>query len=239
MMRLHKFLAACGCGSRRACETLMAAGRVRVDGAVVMEPGTQIDPAVVRVEVDGSRVRREPLRWIMLNKPPQYICSSSDPQGRPSFLDLLPSDFRERLYTVGRLDFMSEGLLLVTNDGDLANRLMHPRYGVHKWYRVCTVEKWTEAQLAAMRRGVRCEGELLTALQVRPRPGPGHPQYEVELGEGRNRHIRRMLAELGLHVVSLCRTQVGPLRLGGLASGAWRELTAAEVEKLRGAIKPQ
>lgn len=197
------------------------------------ELGFKVDPATAKVTFQGTPVQAERKIWLMLNKPPLYICSADDPDERPSFHELLPQNIG-RVYNVGRLDYMSEGLLLVTNDGELANRLMHPRYEIHKTYEVQTVEKLTDDDLDKMRQGIRDEGEKLPVLSVeRVRVQKGYPTYEIVLGEGRNRHIRRILAALDVHLVSLTRTATGPLELGDLPRGKWRELTEREVNDLR------
>jgi 23S rRNA pseudouridine2605 synthase len=232
-VRLQKYLADCGIGSRRGCEKLILDGKVTVDGEVVTELGVKVDPETANVMFDGQPVKVERKLWLMLNKPPHYICSAYDPDERPSFHELLPQNIG-RIYNVGRLDYMSEGLLLVTNDGELANRLTHPRYEVHKTYEIRTVEKMTDDDLEEMRAGIRDEGEKLPVLSVeRINVREGYPTYEIVLGEGRNRHIRRILAHLNIHLVSLKRTATGPLELGDLESGKWRELTQREVEALR------
>lgn len=232
-IRLQKFLADCGIGSRRACEKFITDGLVTVDGEVVKELGVKVNPDNAKVTYLGKEVLKERKIWIMLNKPPLYICSSDDPDNRPSFHELLPRNIG-RVYNVGRLDYMSEGLLLVTNDGDLANRLMHPRYEVHKTYEVQTVEKLTDEDLEKMRKGIRDNGEMLPVLSIeRVNIQKGYPTYEIVLGEGRNRHIRRMLASLEIHLVSLKRIATGPIKLGNLQSGKWRELTDQEVRDLR------
>lgn len=232
-VRLQKYLADCGIGSRRGCEKFILEGLVTVDGETVTELGTKVDPATAKVTFRGQPVETERKVWLMLNKPPLYICSADDPDDRPSFHELLPPNLG-RVYNVGRLDYMSEGLLLVTNDGELANRLMHPRYEVHKTYEVQTVEKMTDDDLDKMREGIRDEGEKLPVLSVdRVNIGAGYPTYQIVLGEGRNRHIRRILAQLEIHLVSLKRIATGPLELGDLPTGKWRELTDREVRDLR------
>lgn len=232
-VRLQKYLADCGIGSRRGCEKYITEGLVTVNGETVTELGVKVDPATAKVTFRGQPVSTEKKIWLMLNKPPLYICSSEDPENRPSFHELLPQNIG-RVYNVGRLDYMSEGLLLVTNDGELANRLMHPRYEVHKTYEVQTVEKMTDDDLEKMRKGIRDQGEMLPVLSIeRVRIQKGYPTYEIVLGEGRNRHIRRMLAALDIHLVSLKRIAVGPIELGELPSGKWRELSDREVSDLR------
>lgn len=233
MIRLQKYLAACGVASRRASEKLIAEGRVRVDGQLVTELGTKVDPETQRVECDGRRVALEKKVWLMLNKPTGVICTSDDPEGRPRVVDLVP-DLPGRLYTVGRLDVMSEGLILLTNDGELAHRLMHPRYHIEKKYQVWVDRELSRSDIDRMLAGLNCRGEVLRALKVEPlkRALRGNPGYTLTLGEGRNRHIRRMVEALDRKVIRLLRVSVGPLRLETLRSGESRELDSWEVEKL-------
>jgi pseudouridine synthase len=237
MIRLQKYLAECGVASRRACEKLITDGLVTVDGITVTELGTKVDPAVQQVTCGGKSVSREEKIWIMLNKPTGVICTSDDPEGRERVIDLLP-DVPGRIYTVGRLDVMSEGLLLVTNDGDLAHRLMHPRHHIEKKYQVWIDRKLTPAEIDRMLKGLSCRGEKLRALKVEPlrRMIASQPGYTLTLGEGRNRHIRRMMDALNCKVVRLIRVSIGPLRLEKLRSGEYRNLESWEVEKLKKAV---
>lgn len=237
-VRLQKYLAHCGVASRRACEELIAAGRVTVDGRVVAEQGVCIDPAVQRVEVDGRPVASEAPVYIVLNKPPNYLCTSCDPQGRATYRELLKG-VEARVYSVGRLDRDSEGLLILTNDGELAHRLAHPRHHVEKVYRV-----WITGELGAdaIRRmtgeGILSEGERLRAREVVPmRRTGGLFLYRIVLREGRKRQIRRMVDACGLAVARLQRVGIGPLRLGTLRPGEWRSLGAGEVDALRSAVQ--
>lgn len=231
-VRLHKYLASCGVGSRRACEVFMEQGRVTVDGAIIREPGFQIEPGQAQVCFNGQPVRAERAVYLMLNKPPGIVCTSRDPQGRPRAIDLVPKD-QGRLYTVGRLDADSEGLLLLTNDGEFANRLTHPRHHVVKAYELWLKEPLPDEACADWRRGIADRGEMLRVLDLRKcedsKAGVG---YLVKLGEGRNRHIRRMAESSGKKVLRLRRVAIGPLKLGSLKRGAWRMLTAAEVNML-------
>ena len=237
MIRLQKYLAECGVASRRASEKLIEEGRVTVDGIVVTELGTKIDPDTQKVSYDGKPISLDKKFWIMLNKPTGVICTSDDPQGRETILDMLPA-FSSRLYTVGRLDVMSEGLLLVTNDGDLAHRLMHPRHHIEKKYQVWLDREISESDIELMLEGINCRGEKLKVLRVEPlrRILEGRFGYTLTLGEGRNRHIRRMMEVLDLKVLRLLRVSVGPLRLEKLRTGEYRELETWEVEKLRNAV---
>jgi 23S rRNA pseudouridine2605 synthase len=237
-MRLHKYLAACGIGSRRTCENYITQRRVAIDGITVTELGTKIDPENNTVTFDGKEViLPQECYWIMMNKPPKYICSVKDPQHRPSCLDLLPPNLG-RIYPVGRLDFMSEGLLLITNDGELANKVAHPRYEIQKTYEVQTVETLTPEQMHQMEQGLDCKGEHLRVLAITQNKNRrNHPSYLITLGEGRHRHIRRMLAALQIHIVTLKRIAIGPLHVGRLKQGEWRFLTPKELKALQQAVK--
>lgn len=237
MIRLQKYLAECGVASRRASEKLIVDGRVSVDGHVVTELGTKVEPSTHKVTCDGKPVFREEKVWIMLNKPTGVICTSDDPEGRERVIDLIP-DLPGRLYTVGRLDVMSEGLILLTNDGELAHRLMHPRHHIEKKYQVWIDRELSDQDIDRMLKGLNCRGETLKALRVEPlkRMIASQPGYTLTLGEGRNRHIRRMMEALDCKVIRLLRVSVGPLRLEKLRAGEHRELDSWEVEKLRKAV---
>jgi len=235
---LQKVLAAAGAGSRRACEELIRAGRVEVDGRVVSELGSRVDPTRQDVRLDGVRLAQSRAVYFAVNKPDGVISTNRDPSGRPRVIDLLP-DQGARLFPVGRLDLHSEGLILLTNDGELANRLAHPRYGVEKTYRVLVAGNPTPEALAALRRGIRLAEAVVhvSAVRVKSR----HKQstvLEMVLREGRNREIRRAMAKVGHKVLRLVRTAVGPVRLGQLEPGAYRRLSAAEVKALRQAARP-
>ncbi len=237
MIRIQKYLAECGVASRRAAEKLIQDGLVAVDGNIVTEMGTKIEPSKNRVTYKGESVVLDEKIWLMLNKPTGVICTSDDPQGRETVLDMLPPS-SSRLYTVGRLDVMSEGLLLVMNDGDLAHRLMHPRHHIEKKYQVWIDRELSTSDINRMRQGINCRGEMLAALRVEPlrRSLEGRYGYTLTLGEGRNRHIRRLMEALKCTVLRLTRVSVGPLRLEKLRSGEHRDLDRWEVDKLRKAV---
>ena len=231
--RLQKVLAAAGLGSRRHCEELILAGRVEVDGKVVTELGTRVGPDREQIRVDGVRLRQPKRVYYALNKPPGVVCTNRDPSGRPRAIDLVPGQ-RARLFTVGRLDLNSEGLILLTNDGDLANRLKHPRYRIEKTYRVLVAGQPGQEVAARLRRGVRLAEGLVRVASARIKKR--HKQstlLEIVLNEGRNREIRRVLARVGHKVLRLTRIGIGPLRLGGLAPGEHRRLGHREVAALR------
>ncbi len=234
-VRLQKYLAACGVGSRRSCEALIAAGAVAVDGRVVTEPGTRIVPGSVPVMVRGRPVSVEGRVALLLNKPPGYLCTSRDPRGRPTFHALLPPTGR-RLVSAGRLDGASEGLLLVTNDGDLVNRVTHPRHGLAKVYRVWTTAPLRASDLRALTAGMVVDGVPMRLASIRASGKDARgARYTVTLHEGRNRQIRRMLGARGVGVRRLQRVALGPLRLGRLPPGASRPLTEQEEHALRAA----
>ena len=236
-VRLQKFLALAGIGSRRHCEEYIRAGRVTVDGRVVTELGVTIDPSRQEVRLDGERVRGQPKRYYLLNKPPGYVCTNRDPAGRPRAIDLVPDGSR-RLFTVGRLDANSQGLLLVTNDGELANRLAHPRYQVSRKYRVQVVGRPTQETLRKLRRGMYFSDGHFRAKSVRRLRSKGKSTLlEIELTQGRNREIRRLLARVGHKVIHLERVAFGPLSLGHLRVGKSRPLKPAELKALRELVK--
>lgn len=227
-VRLHKYLAMCGVGSRRQCEQFMREGRVTVDGEIAREPGTAIEPGQSDILFNGRPVRAQSYRYLALNKPPGYVCTSHDPRGRPRAIDLVPADLG-RVYTVGRLDADSEGLILITNDGDFAHRLMHPRHHVEKKYELWLHAPLSLDEISRWRKGVSDDGEHLRVLAIAAmKPDRTGYGYVVTLGEGRNRHLRRMAAASGKKVLRLRRICIGSLRLGSLKRGTWRMLTPGE-----------
>ncbi|MGN6700054.1 MAG: pseudouridine synthase [Thermomicrobiales bacterium] len=234
--RLHKVLAARGVASRRAAEQLMLEGRVTVDGRVVRELGARVEPERAVIRVDG-RVLRQPRQvYLLLNKPRGYITTASDPQGRRTVFDLLdPHVVPERVYAVGRLDMDSEGLLLLTNDGELANRIMHPRYRLDKEYHAFVDGEPPPAALDRLRRG----GFLIAGGHTSPaevailgQAGAG-VWLSIVIHEGRKHQVRQMLEEVGHPVRRLQRVRLGPITLAGLAPGAYRPLTPDELARLR------
>lgn len=231
--RLQQYLAQCGLGSRRACEFLIAAGRVSVGGEIVAVQGRRVRPGVDVVRVDGHIVRPQPKLYLLFNKPRDVICTSRDPRDRRVFLAFLPG-IRERLFSVGRLDRESEGLLILTNDGAFAQLLGHPRHHVPKMYTVEIVGGvLASPQLRQMREGVFSEGELLRATDIVLEHAAGdRARYRVTLVTGRNRQLRRMFAVLGRPVLCLRRVAIGPVTIRGLARGAWRHLDRAEINGL-------
>ncbi len=240
MERLNKLLAHAGVGSRRHVEELIAAGRVTVDGRPVRELGTKVDPQAQRVTVDGQPVKLErPVYWVV-NKPRGYLCTNEDPAGRPRAVDLVPH-VEQRVYTVGRLDEDSEGLLLLTNDGDLAHRLMHPRFGVEKTYLVQVAGHPSRDDVQQLLQGVWLSDGHVRARRVKVMKSQGDSTWlQVVLSEGKNREIRRMLARLNHKVLRLRRVAVGPIKLDRLPSGKSRRLKPEEEERLRrAAMRPR
>jgi len=239
--RLQKIMAASGIASRRKAEEIIAAGRVTLNGRVVTEQGTKADSERDEICVDGKPLKKaERLVYYMLNKPKGYVTTVHDPEGRPTVMELLPKR-GERVYPVGRLDYGSEGLLLMTNDGALAAKLMKAGSHVPKTYRVKVSGKPDEQVIAKLRAGVSIA--LEDGRRVKTSPAKlrlvedgANPWYEVVLTEGRNRQIRRMFEEVGHHVEKIKRMQLGPLMLD-VGSGRVRELKAGEVEKLKQAVK--
>ncbi len=237
--RLNKYLALCGAGSRRACDEILRQGRVTVDGRKVLELGVRVDPGRQVVCLDGKPVRASEPVYLLFNKPVNVLCTANDPSGRRAFREFFPS-IHSRIFTVGRLDRGSEGLLVVTNDGDFAHRLMHPRHGVEKTYDVIIDRSLTPGELRLLCAGVISEGERLSATTIASLgAGLKRAGYRLVLREGRNRHIRRMFECLGASVLSLRRVAIGPVHLGKLRSGAWRRLTDEERAMLLRAATPK
>ncbi len=231
--RLQKFLAAAGTDSRRNCEILIRDGRVTVNGEVVTDPAVSVHPRSDDIRLDGERLRIPRPRYFLLNKPKGVLCTNRDPAGRPRAIDLVPVRGM-RLFTVGRLDEHTEGLLLLTNDGDLAHRLAHPRYEVLRRYRVQVAGVPSRETLADLRRGMHFSDGFFRFRSVRFLKRRGRSAWlEIELREGRNREIRRLLARAGHKVIHLERLGFGPLSLGRLKPGQCRELRPAEVRVLQ------
>lgn len=230
--RLQRVLAAAGIGSRRECEELISEGRVEVDGKIVIEMGVKVDPDSQKIRVDGQRLKMPRLQYFMLNKPPGVVSTAQDPAGRLRVVDLIKT--KERVYNVGRLDKSSEGLILVTNDGDLANKLTHPRYGVEKKYLVHVVGKPSRETMEQMQRGIYLAEAKVRVSNVKVKKALKDSTWlEIVLDEGRNREIRRILARLGHKVTRLRRVAIGSLNLGELPLGAHRRLTADEIRTLK------
>jgi 23S rRNA pseudouridine2605 synthase len=233
-MRLQKFLARAGVASRRGSEDLMTAGRVTVNGVVVAELGAKVDPLVDEVAVDGVVARLEQgAVYLALNKPAGYVTTMKDPQGRPTVADLMPKE-PAGLFPVGRLDQETEGLLLLTTDGELAQRLMHPRHHVSKTYLATVDGRPDERDLRRLREGIDLDDGRTAPAEARVvRAAGGRTVVELKIREGRKRQVRRMLSALGHPVAHLERVAFGPVALGGLARGGVRALTEAEVGELK------
>lgn len=233
--RVQKVLAAAGIGSRRACEELIAAGRVAVDGQVVAL-GAKADPRSQVVTLDGERIHTNPsLVYLLLNKPPGVVTTVADPQGRPTVMDLVPAN--PRVYPVGRLDRDTEGLLILTNDGELANRLAHPSYEVEKTY-VAQIRGTTKRRaVRQLLDGVELEDGVARARSVRELgKSADRTLLELVIAEGRKREVRRMLAAVGIPLERLARVKLGPLPLGDIAPGKFRPLGGDEVRRLYAAV---
>ena len=234
MMRLQKYLALCGVASRRNAEKLIAEGHVSVNGNVTTEMGVQVDEEHDRVLVDGKPVRMETEKhYLAYYKPIGEVTTVSDPEGRETVMDKF-RDYPVRLYPVGRLDYDSEGLLLLTNDGEMMQHLLHPSHEVPKCYLCRVSNQVTEEELRRLRQGVMFEGRLTSPAEVRL------VRYEtfasvvlVTIHEGRNRQVRRMFEAIGHEVVALRRVGFGPIKLGDLPRGMWRHLTDTEVRRLK------
>ncbi|HEV3138574.1 MAG TPA: pseudouridine synthase [Pirellulales bacterium] len=234
--RLQKLLAAAGLGSRRKCEELVLSGRVEVDRRVVRELGTKADPHKAEIRVDGVPLRKTRLVYFLVNKPAGVVSTNSDPSGRPRVIDLVA--YPGRLFTVGRLDMSSEGLILVTNDGELANRLTHPRYGVEKTYQVEVAGALERQELDKLHKGVHlAEGFARVVSAKIKHQYKQSTLLEIVLNEGRNREIRRLLARVGHKAMRLKRIALGPVRLADLPSGQVRPLLREELKSLRQAAR--
>ena len=232
MVRLQKYLAEAGVASRRAGEQIILAGRVAVNGETVAALGVRVDPDHDRVAVDGKPVRAKRKLYVALNKPPGLVCSRKDEFERPTIYGLLPKEWGH-LHSVGRLDYPSEGLIFLTNDGEFSLRLTHPRYGVRKKY-VATVEgRVTEQMLREFMHGVWHQGEKLKAEKARlVSASQAQSVVELELAQGKYREVRRLFESQRLTVKRLQRVQIGKIKLGELPVGKWRALTEPEIKSL-------
>ena len=233
MMRLQKYLAECGVASRRAAEKMIAEGRVTVDGAVIQEMGVSVEDGQI-VCVDGKPVEREARKYyLMYHKPSGEVTTASDPEGRATVLDKF-RDFPARLYQVGRLDYDSEGLLLLTNDGDLTERMLHPSREVEKVYLARVSNQVTPEEAKRLERGVMVDGRVTSHAKARVLDAkPLYTDMMISIHEGRNRQVRKMVEAVGHEVVLLRRVRFGPLKLNDLPRGMWRELTDEEVQALK------
>lgn len=237
ILRLQKYLAGAGVCSRRAAETLIRAGRVTVDGLVVTELGVKVDASASTVCVDGRTVRlKESATYILLNKPRGVVTTVRDTHGRTTVMDVL-GDVGSRLYPVGRLDQDSQGLLLLTNDGSLAFRLLHPSHKIAKTYLVTVHGRPSSSALEQLRQGVEIEGKTTLPCEIRVKGTTRRSTVlEIVLKEGRKRQIRAMFDTIDHAVIKLMRTRIGPLKLGRLPAGKWRMLSDSEVTSLKRAV---
>ncbi len=230
--RIQKILARAGICSRRRAEEYIADGRVAVDGQVVTRPGCKVDPKLVEISVDGKPVRQEKKIYILLNKPPGYVTTMSDPQGRPIVMDLL-ADIKHRVFPVGRLDLDSEGALILTNDGALTNKILHPSYEINKTYEATVRGFPGTADLKKLEQGIMLEGRKTWPARLRIlQRKKGTTTIEVVIHEGKKRQVRKMFQAIGHHVLRLKRTAYGGLKLETLARGKYRFLTENDIKNL-------
>ena len=232
-MRLEKFLSESGIASRRDAKKYISAGRVSVNGERVLIPGTHIDPQDAEITFDDEPIRGKPNRiYLMLNKPAGYVTTVRDERGRPTVMELV-SDISERIYPVGRLDVDTEGLLLMTNDGDFAHRILHPSHETQKTYIAWVEGKPNQRAIQRLREGIEIEEGTITSAKVNQiGKREGQTQFKVVIHEGKKRQIRRMFHAISHDVVHLKRVGIGPLSLGQLAVGKYRPLTPTEIESL-------
>ncbi len=239
MERLQKIMAHAGIDSRRHCEDLIRQGLVKVNGQVVTKIPTLVDPQKDIITIGRKRLKYEPLAYYVLNKPKKVVCTNNDPAGRKRAIDCLKG-VKERVYPIGRLDADSTGLVLLSNDGELANLLTHPRYGIAKTY-VAEIGEWiVDEDIDKLRNGMYLDGKKARVARVKIlRRGPQRSRLEIVLTQGHNRQIRRMLARLGHSVRSLSRVKIGPITTRGIGSGKFRKLTPQEVKSLKKMVTEQ
>ncbi|TDO89404.1 ribosomal large subunit pseudouridine synthase B [Halanaerobium saccharolyticum] len=233
MERLQKVMAHAGVASRRKSEEIITEGRVKVNGEIVEEMGFKVDPEQDEIVVDGKVISEEKKRYILLNKPEGYITTVSDPEGRPTVMDLIP-DLKQRLYPAGRLDYDSSGLLLMTNDGDLTYKLTHPKKEVDKKYRVLVQGKLSQEDFEKFEEGMIIDGQKTAPAKIsNVNYKDEQTQFEIVIHEGRNRQVRRMVKIVGFSVISLKRIAFAFLTLKGVKEGEFRYLSDQEVDKLK------
>lgn len=233
-MRLNKFLSNSGVASRRKSDELISQGKVFVNGKVVSELGLQINEKKDKVTVEGKQIKLpSSFVYIKLNKPKGYACTTADEKGRKTIYELIDTD--ERLFSIGRLDYDTEGLILLTNDGDFANKVAHPKYAIEKEYRVTIEGQIKESELAVLRKGVVVDGERMPSAKVEfLSEDDKFTKLSVVIDEGQNRQIRRMFEAIGKSIRLLKRVRIGQVRLGGLKRGDYRDLTEDELNSLVG-----
>lgn len=237
LIRLQRYLASCGLGSRRACEEFITMGRVTVDGEIITEQGKQINPQVNKIALDGQKLKMERKRYYVFNKPPGVLCTNKDPQGRTRVIDFFPKE-GPRVFSVGRLDEDSEGLLIVTNDGDLAQKLAHPSYRIFRTYHVLVAGHPEQETLAELRKGIYFEEGRFRVEGVKSLKRQGDSTWcEVILAEGHNREVRRLFSRVGHKVMKLQRVAFGPIFLGKMARAEIREIRRDELERLFGMLE--
>lgn len=239
-MRLQKYMAQCGVASRRSSEEIIKQGRVKVNGEVIDYMGFEVDENSDIVEVDGNVIKTEAKKYyILLNKPKGYVTTVSDEFDRPTVMELV-KDVHARIYPVGRLDYDTAGLLLLTNDGDFANVLTHPKHSVNKGYIALLNTMPDSDALNSLRKGVLLDGKLTAPAKVEVlKPAKRNCEIKITIHEGRNRQVRRMFEAVGAEVISLKRISVGNVTLGNLPEGKWRHLNDAEKNRLMGTGKKQ
>ncbi len=236
-MRIQKFLSRAGVASRRKAEAMVLEGRVRVNGTVVTELGTKVETSRDRVEVDGTPVRLPDTLWIRFHKPAGVLCTAEDTHGRRTIYDLLPREHSSLRY-VGRLDLDTEGLLLLTNDGDVANRLQHPRYQVEREYDVSVHGVPSKEDITRLRGGVMLDDGLARPVRLEVgAPAEDSGNLTLVMAEGRKREVRRLMYAVGYPIVSLRRVRFGPVELGDLAVGEWEPLSSKDVARLRECVE--
>ncbi len=228
--RLQKYMARCGVASRRKCESLIIDKKVSVNGKIVDSLGTKIDPDKDKIFVSGKHIKPEEIKkYIMLNKPEGYVTTNSDEKGRKTILDLVKVD--ERIYPIGRLDYDSSGLLLLTNDGDIYNKIIHPRVKLNKKYIVKVKGIFTEKEMKHFESGVDIGGYITADAKINTiKKFKDSSEVSVIIHEGKNRQIRKMCSKLGHDVIALKRVEIGNLKLGNLEKGKWRELSSKELD---------
>lgn len=232
-MRLQKYMSMCGIASRRASEKLIEQGRMSVNGEIVRELGVKVDPEMDEVRFDGRLLQLERTVTIALNKPAGVVSTNHDPEGRKT-IQALVEDIPVHLYHIGRLDYNTEGLLLMSNDGELANLLMHPRHGMKKTYLAVCKGKFSTKELEALRTGVMLEDGETNPAEVQVRKyDKGFSHIEIVISEGRNRQVRRMIEAVDHEISYLCRERIGNIALDDLKPGTWRTLKKNEIQKLK------
>ncbi len=231
-IRLNKFISSSGFAARRKADDLIKDGRVAVNSSVVTELGTKIDPAVDTVRIDGETVKtKSGFVYILLNKPKGYVTTTSDEKNRPTVLDLI--NIKKRIYPVGRLDFDTEGLLLLTDDGDLAYKLMHPKFLVNKTYLAKLNKPLNDKNLFHLIQGVSINGRKTSEASISIVPDSGSKLVRISIHEGRNRQVKKMFESVGLYVRKLKRIEYANLKISSLRPGTWRLLITQEIEKLK------